>query len=483
MNTFSDELPEGWENTSLGEICQAPQYGWTASAVHGGKGIKLVRTTDISSGLIEWDSVPGCDRLPENPNKYLLKNGDILISRAGSVGLSHLITKCPPAIFASYLIRFRPHTPIQSDFVSYFLKTNQYWSAIADETLGIAVPNVNASKLKEIEFPLPPLAEQKRIVAKVEELLAQVNSAKERLLRVQKLLKRFRQSVLTAAVTGKLTEEWREKKKVFDQKDNKISSSDSELIKLYELPESWYWDNAGSVLLNIQYGSNESASEISNGSIPILRMGNIQDAKLDLRDLKYIPDRLSNINKFVLKKGDVLFNRTNSPELVGKAALFNVNIKAVFASYLIRLSCNTKLISPTWVCWWINSAWGREWARAVRTDGVSQSNINATKLKAMPIPIPLIDEQKEIIRRVESLFALSDKIEKQVALALARTEKLTQSILAKAFRGELVPTEAELARQEGRDYEPASVLLERIKREREKEIQKPKITTRRKRHG
>jgi type I restriction enzyme, S subunit len=164
--------------------------------------------------------------------------------------------------------------------------------------------------------------------------------------------------------------------------------------------------------------------------------------------------------------GDILFNRTNSPELVGKAAVYDADLPAVFASYLIRLRCDDQLVQSRYVCWWINSPWGRWWARTVRTDGVSQSNINATTLQAMPLPLPPVEEQAEIVRRVEALFKLADAIEKRLAAATAQAEKLTQAILAKAFRGELVPTEAELARREGRPYEPASTLLERIRTER-----------------
>jgi Type I restriction modification DNA specificity domain len=134
-----------------------------------------------------------------------------------------------------------------------------------------------------------------------------------------------------------------------------------------------------------------------------------------------------------------------------------------FASYLIRVRCDPQMLSTKLLCFWINSPWGREWARRVRTDGVSQSNINSHKLGALPVPLPPVEEQREIVRRVESFFKLADAIEKRVAAAMARAEKLTQSILAKAFRGELVPTEAELARRDGRTYEPASALLGRIK--------------------
>ena len=173
------ELPDGWKYVILGDVCTPPQYGWTTSTDNNPKGLKIVRTSDISSGKINWSTVPTCLKEPDNIERYLLKAGDILISRAGSVGTSYKIQDCPRAVFASYLIRFRALNSIDTDYLEYFLQSRQYWEAIADETIGITIPNVNASKLKNIPIPLPPLTEQQRIVARVEALLTHVNTARD----------------------------------------------------------------------------------------------------------------------------------------------------------------------------------------------------------------------------------------------------------------------------------------------------------------
>ncbi len=237
----------------------------------------------------------------------------------------------------------------------------------------------------------------------------------------------------------------------------------------FNIPNNWIWSSLGNLLHYVQYGLSSKADADEQNGIPILRMGNIQDGLLNFDDLKYVQATQEKLSQFYLDSGDVLFNRTNSPELVGKSAVYDNEKKMTFASYLIRIKVNQGLLSSKYLNYWINSNWGREWARKVRTDGVSQSNINAKKLQQMPIPLPPLLEQHEIVRRVESLFALADRIEQRVAAGKERADRLTQIILAKAFRGELVPTEAELARTEGREYETASVLLERIQRERELE--------------
>lgn len=157
---------------------------------------------------------------------------------------------------------------------------------------------------------------------------------------------------------------------------------------------------------------------------------------LDWSNLKFA-DQDNEISSLILEPGDILFNRTNSPDLVGKTAVFRVGRTATFASYLIRLKVIPQLAVPEFVAYWINSAWGREWAQLAKTDGVSQSNINGTKLSVMPIPLPTVVEQAEIVRRVESLFALADSTESRLADATAQVERTTQAILAKALRGEL----------------------------------------------
>jgi type I restriction enzyme, S subunit len=243
------ELPEGWVWSKVGHICEHPQYGWTTSAKNGGGGLKLLRTTDISSGQIDWGEVPFCKDEPGNAQNYLLSSGDILISRAGSVGINCLIRDCPEAIFASYLIRLRPIKPISSEYLHFFLNSPDYWSAISDHTAGITIPNVNASKLSDISIPIPPLVEQDRIVSKVDELLAGVNAARERLARVPGILKQFRQSVLAAACSGRLTTDWREKYSSFESPEKLLErifkSRLSEYDNLYRMAEQTGKKNQG----------------------------------------------------------------------------------------------------------------------------------------------------------------------------------------------------------------------------------------------
>lgn len=314
--------------------------------------------------------------------------------------------------------------------------------------------------LTTIPIPLPPLPEQHRIVAKIEELFTQLDAGVAALTTALAQLKRYRQSVLKAAFEGRLTEEWRER-----HADNKaieivtqIVADNDHIQGLSKIPENWVWSNIGKVSHLIQYGTSEKASEDSNG-IPILRMGNIQDGKLIFEGLKYLPSDFPDLEKYKLQDGDVLFNRTNSAELVGKSAVYKEKHPAsVFASYLIRVRSNADLCQPDLLSYFINSPFGKIYIKSVVSQQVGQANVNGTKLANMPIPLPPLTEQYDIVAEIERRFTIIDEMEKTIQQSLKQAERLRQSILKQAFEGKLVP-------QDPHD-EPAYLLLERIKKEK-----------------
>ena len=490
----NDNLPKGWVWATLDEISQPPQYGWTTSAKNRGN-LHLLRTTDITSGYINWETVPFCEREPTDVEKYLLKDGDIVISRAGSVGYSYLIKEPDPAVFASYLIRFRPII-IDELFLSYFLKSSAYWRAISESKLGIAVQNVNATKLKKISLPIAPLSEQHRIVAKIEELFTKLDAGKEELLQAKARLKRYRQSVLKAAMGGELTEDWRknhgsdiepasvlldrilqERREKWEAeqleqmivkgktpKDDKWKNKYKEpqppdTSKLPELPEGWMWITIEQLSYKVQYGSSSKCTTDENG-IPVFRMGNILDGKLIVNDLKYLPQDHNEFPNLLLETGDILFNRTNSAELVGKTAVYKgLPDPCSFASYLIRVKV-TSGIFPDLISYYINSTYGRQWIASVVSQQVGQANVNGTKLQALAVPLPPYLEQEQIISEVEKHLSVADAVEATVDAELKRSDALRQSILKQAFSGKLAP--------QNPNDEPAEKLLARIKKEKAK---------------
>jgi len=483
-------LPEGWTLAKLGDLCTHPQYGWTTSANRNGTGLKLLRTTDISGGTVNWSTVPACAQDPDDPQKYLLAPGDILVSRAGSVGLSHLVKKCPKAIFASYLIRFRPRPPLESEFIALFLRSPQYWVAIADETAGIAIPNVNASKLKQLEVLLPPLPEQKRIVTKVEELLTRVNAAKTHLAKVSMILKRFRQAVLAAACSGRLTTDWRSRQKELEPADHLVERTrrkykeqyeaecskakregksllkKPEILKLRkvetsdlpEIPDEWNWIYLPA-LGHLSRGKSKhrprNAPHLYGGPYPFIQTGDIAQSRGLITSHQQTYNEAGLAQSHLWPSGTICI--TIAANIASSAIL---TYPTCFPDSVVGLISNETLCLKEYTEFFIRTARANLDQFAPAT---AQKNINIAILNDVAVALPPITEQIEIVRRVEAMFKLADAVEKRVAVGTARAEKLTQAILAKAFRGELVPTEAELARREGRSYEPAPALLARIK--------------------
>lgn len=258
-------LPAGWCWATLEDVAYGPQYGWTASAAATGK-VRLLRTTDISSGKVDWATVPFCSESPADVEKYLLHDGDIVISRAGSVGKSFQVTTPLRAVFASYLIRFQPR--IDGKYLHYFLQTGAYWAQIGEKSAGIAVPNVNGSKLKSVRLPLAPLSEQRRIVARIDALFAEIAEGEAALAAARKGLDTFRRALLKAAVTGELTKDWRADNPVTETGRDVLtriakhrashgaqktrtrratSTKPLDNFALSQLPEGWAWASLGEI--------------------------------------------------------------------------------------------------------------------------------------------------------------------------------------------------------------------------------------------
>jgi type I restriction enzyme S subunit len=204
------------------------------------------------------------------------------------------------------------------------------------------------------------------------------------------------------------------------------------------LPEGWGWTTVEQLSTLVQYGSSAKTSEEDSAGIPVLRMRNIEDGRLALDALKYLPKNHDEFPALLLQEGDILFNRTNSAELVGKTAVYSGSPQPCsFASYLIRVRlCNGCL--PDYVAFYINSVFGRAWIAKVVSQQVGQANVNGTKLQALRVPLPPLAEQQRIIAEVERSLSVVEELEPAVNANLQRAARLRQSILQQAFEGKLV---------------------------------------------
>ena len=196
----------------------------------------------------------------------------------------------------------------------------------------------------------------------------------------------------------------------------------------------WPIRTIGEIATRVQYGSSVKTSASEKG-IPVLRMGNIENGELALNDLKYLPVDHDEFPELLLDTGDILFNRTNSPQLVGKVAVYQGNPSPCsFASYLIRLRFSNEVV-PAFVAYALNSPYGRAWVRSVVTQQVGQANVNGSKLKAFQIRIPSVEAQRELVAEAERHFSLIREMESQLTAAEVRSKGLRNKVLARAFAG------------------------------------------------
>lgn len=446
----ADELPEGWASCSVLDLCHAVRgvsYSKGEASRTPEKGlVPIVRANNID-GELTFEDLQFVPQARVSKDQRL-RVGDVVIAMSSGsksvVGKAASVTKPWTGAFGAFCGVLRPCSEIEARHFGLFFQTVAYRKTISDASAGTNINNLKREHFAAISFPIPPLAEQQRIVAKVEALLARVNAARQRLAKAPAILKRLRQSVLAAACSGRLIADWR-------------SDTNGEA-----LDAGWETRRLDS-LFEIRTGgtpSRKNPAYFTNGTIPWVKTTEVQNCDIFDTAEKITEDALDNSSAKVFPPSTILVALYGEGRTRGQIA--RLRIPAATNQACAAL-VNPKMpdITNRWVFLALLAAYDDLRGESA---GGNQPNLSNGLIRTWEIPLPPTSEQHEIVRRVEALFKLADALEKRVAAAMVRAEKLTQAILAKAFRGELVSTEAELARREGRAYEPASVLLERIKK-------------------
>jgi len=403
----------GWEMKPLGEdgLLLGVHPGFACGKKDIAGGVPHLRMNNISKdGLLEMALIR---RIPhdvaETQNRFV-ERGDILFNNTNStelVGKSCIFTgwleRCT---FSNHLTRLRPNPEkLCAEWLFMCLRDlwlQGYFAANCVEFVGQSA--FNKDKLLEVKIPVPPLAEQRRLVCRIKTLTGRLEQARQ-----------ARQAALAEAETI-LT-----------------SAVSEEMERAVESGESM---ELGQILTKVQYGTSVKASPEPNG-LPVIRMGNIQVGAIKTTDLKYLQLPPVEVERYRLEKGDILINRTNSAALVGKAGLFNIEGDYLFASYLIRLCVDVAVADPEFVNYVINSEEGQAYLRGQGKDAIGQTNINSGQIRKMPIRLPDLPHQREAVARLNALRGKLDELlplQREVETELAA---FVPALLAKAFRGEL----------------------------------------------
>jgi len=459
--------PEGWVYSRLAEILN----------INYGKGLKEANRSSGNIPVYGSNGVVGQHNIP------LTKGATIIIGRKGTVGAVHFSNSPSWPIDTTYFID--DFNGLDPNYLLYSLRSLN----LAERDTSTAIPGLNRNDLYDQHIPIPPLFEQNRIVAKVEELLSRVNAARERLAKVQTILKRFRQAVLSAACSGRLTADWRRSRPKITPVDDSIQQilrqREEEWLRnnasrkykppqalknneLSAIPEGWQYIASDALFSFITSGSRGWAKYYSDTGPIFLRVGNLDhnSISLDFSDVQHVnPPTGKEKERTRVKIGDILISITAD---VGMVALVQDEKIEAYVNQHVAIARPVKNVFRPYLAWYLASLEGGQAQFQNLQRGATKVGLGLEDIKSIAVRFPPIEGQHEIVRRIEAFFKLADMIERRVRTASSRPEKMIQAILAKAFRGELVLTEAELARREGRDYESGSELLQRIQAERGK---------------
>jgi len=440
-----DELPNGWATMPVAEVIEDFQPGFASGEKNVEGGVAHLRMNNIGlDGELVLDLLRTVPEKLAKP-RHDLSPGDVLVCTTNS---GALVGKCAyfdlPGryAFSNHLTRLRPRRDIVD---GRFLRWNLWlhWKrGLFNDKCKHWVNQSTLPKdaLLEDEVVVPPVAEQRRIVAKLETLLGKVDASQQRLAKIPVLLKRFRQSVLAAACSGRLTADWREQNGVSEEFETTTVDAIAEYVGGF---------------------AYKSPTFLEAGKHQVIRIGNVRPFVLNLSASPvFIPDDIAaDTERFKLKADDIVISMTGTKYKrdYGCAGIVRETDGSLFLNQRVaRIRCG-KSVLPKFLLFWLQTDLFRDFFFSGETGNVNQGNVGAGGIRNAPIELPPLPEQQEIVRRVEGLFALADQLEVRLAKARGQVDALTPSLLARAFAGKLV--------LQNPNDEPAEKLLERIKQQ------------------
>jgi type I restriction enzyme, S subunit len=445
-------LPEGWTTAPISSLCSLENGRAFKPTEWTDKGIPIVRIQNLNNENAPFNYFDG-----EYGGRYSLEGGELLFAWSGTPGTSFgaHIWHGRQAVLNQHIFRVDfDETVLDKRFFRHAI--NQKLEELINIAHGgVGLRHVTKGKFERTEVLLPPFDEQKRIAAKLDCLLARVDACQERLDRVPLILKRFRQSVLTGATSGQLSEDWR------SQVSGNVSSHSIDLDDdAVSVPDTWD-DFMLTELIDparpLCYGVVQPGDEVAGG-VSLIRVQDISGWTVNKDGVRTIsPEIDREYRRSRVRPGDLLISVVGT---IGRTALVPDGTDANIARAIARIACRQGVL-----CQWVNiwlSCDTLQWWLLKSSREVARKTLNLSSLGMTRVALPPAEEQEEIVRRVERLFGFADRLEAKLSTARSRAERLTPSVLAKAFRGELVPQDP--------NEEPASALLERIRAARKADV-------------
>ncbi|HSD16223.1 MAG TPA: hypothetical protein VLC71_03040 [Thermomonas sp.] len=495
------DLPKSWTVCKLSDLNEAAP-SWNPSRHAGGFDYIDIDAVDNRRQRVDSPKRLASTEAPSRA-RVGVQAGDVLFSlvRPYLKNIAIVPVTEKQGVASTAFCRVRPPIGVDSSYLFNYLQQDRVISSLP--TYGNSPPSARDDEFFAQSVPLAPEGEQQRMVAKLDELFSDLDAGAAALQRAQANLKRYRASVLKAAVEGRLTAEWRQanppsetgaellarllrerrarweaaqlakfeasgKAPPKDWRKKYIEPAAPDTSKLSALPNGWCWATVEQLVQQSEYGTSVKCDYEAEFQ-PVLRIPNIAKGEIDLADIKFSTLDLNQAPSEYLEVGDVLVCRTNgSIKLVGKCAFVRSSLDGAyhFASYLLRFRLLETAILPAWLTSYMSSVPGRAFIESKAASAAGQHNISLSTLHHMPVPLPPAVEIEQALMQVSQVLAVCERQDSDTAKGVQRAKLLRQSILKHAFTGKLVP-------QDPND-EPASVLLERIRAARAATPAKPK---------
>lgn len=417
------EVPENWVWVRLGSLAD----------VKGGKRLPkgttfsenitkhpYIRVTDFNAIGVSLEGLKYIDEdVYEKISRYTISSDDIYVSIAGSIGKVGIIPSCiDGANLTENAAKITNIKGINQKYLCLFLKSEFAQYQMQSATIATTQAKLALFRIESLTFPLPPLSEQQRIVERIEELFAKLDEAKERLQEVADSFAVRKAAILHKAFTGELTKQWR--------RENGVSDASWEEKKLHEV---------AFVQTGVMKGKHYNGE---TKLLPYLRVANVQDGYLKLDEIKEIAIDVNLIERYSLRKGDVLFTEGGDYDKLGRGTVWNNEIPGcLHQNHVFAVRPNTSILFDCFLAYQSNSRYGKKYFLSCSKQTTNLASINSTQLKNFPVLLPSLPEQHEIVRLIDDLLARERSAQQAAEQALASIDLMKKSILARAFRGEL----------------------------------------------
>ena len=470
---MSEELPPGWLETPLADVCEPVSQRGPSRERETFRYVDLSALDNKAKRIAQANSVPISDA--PSRAKQVIAKGDVLFStvRVYLENIAQVPEELDGEIASTAFCVLRPRKGLDPKYLYYFVTSRRFIQAVNELQRGNSPPSVQDGDVRGQRIPLAPPREQQRIASRIDELFSDIEEGERALERVQKLVERYRQSVLKAAVTGELTREWREKHKgplesgeALLQRilEARMASSSMrrrhpeargpDISALAPLPQGWAWtsiEQAGAVKLGRQRAPQH---HVGDHMRPYLRVANVYEDRLDLSDVKEMNFTPLEYETYALRDGDILLNEGQSPELVGRPAMYRGEVPGCcYQKTLLRFRAHTAVSAAFALLvfrYYLHC--GRFRCSANITTSIA--HLAAERFGPIEFPLPPELEQSEIVEVASTKLSQIDHLELELKARRKSIQVLRQATLKSAFSGNLVPQDPL--------EEPASVLLERL---------------------